>query len=247
MNFSKCSSVVLTLIWFSSFCLLPVLLWQGYFLRRAALRLPEAAPPNSGRFCSSETEMMIVGVGDSVIAGTGIGSLSNSVTARVAQTLASRFSTGVNWLTRGISGAKLEDLLARLKEEPLPGADIYLVSIGVNDVTGMTSLARWQLQVSELVTLLDERALILILGVPPMQHFAVIPWPLRQVLGVRAALLDKTFSQAAETFERVIWFDTSINFDRAYLARDGYHPNEEACVEIASKIVDSLILYRDAA
>ena len=116
MNFSKYPSVVLTLIWFSSFCLLPVLLWQGYFLRRAALRLPEAGPPNSGRFCSSETEMMIVGVGDSVIAGTGIGSLSNSVTARVAQTLASRFSTGVNWLARGISGAKLEDLLARLKD-----------------------------------------------------------------------------------------------------------------------------------
>ena len=80
------------------------------------------------------------------------------------------------------------------------------------------------------------------LGVPPMQYFPALPWPLRQVLGIRAALLDKTLRGAAETVERFVWFDASVGFDLRYLAEDGYHPNELACVEIAMKIVDALIL-----
>ena len=229
-------------MWIASFCLLPLLLWQGYYVRQSALRLPDAVPPDCGRFGRFAAELMIVGVGDSVITGTGISVLSDSLTARVAQALAERFSIGVNWRSFGISGGKLEDVLARIKEEPLPRAEIYLVSIGVNDVTGLTSLVRWQKQVAELVTLFDERALILMLGVPPMQYFPALPWPLRQVLGIRAALLDKTLRGAAETVERFVWFDASVGFDLRYLAEDGYHPNDLACVEIAMKIVDALIL-----
>ena len=242
LNFGKYSKVLLVMMWLASSCLLPIILLQGYRVRQAALRLPNALAPDSGRFGRGAQEVMIVGVGDSVITGTGIRVLSDSITARVAHALAERFSVEVNWRSCGINGGKLEDVLKRVKEEPLPVAEIYLVSIGVNDVTGLTSLVRWQKQVVEFVNLLDEKALILMLGVPPMQRFLIMPSPLRQVFGIRAALLDKTLRRLAETVERIVWFDASAGFDIRYLAQDGYHPNELACVEIASKIVDALAL-----
>ena len=243
MNYSKHSRVLLALMWTGSLWLLPILLWQGHRTRQMVVRLPEAESPNSGRFGTGETGISIVGVGDSVMAGVGVRVLSDSVTARVAHGLAEELSTDVSWHARGVNGDRLEDLLVRLKEEPLLGTDIYLVSIGVNDVTGLTSLIRWHMQIIELITLLDKRARIIMLGVPPMQYFGALPQPLRQVLGIRAALLDKTLRQVADTVDRVVWLDASINFERGHLAEDGYHPNERACMEIAAKIVDALMLH----
>ena len=230
-------------MWTCSLLLLPVLLLQGYRTRRVVVRLQEAKPPNSGRFGTGKAGISIAGVGDSVIAGVGVRVLSDSVTARVAYTLAEEHSTGVSWHANGINGDRLEDLLGRLKNESWPAADIYLISIGVNDVTRLTSLVSWHMQIIELITLLDKSAHIIMLGVPPMQYFTALPQPLRQVLGIRAALLDKTLRQVADTVDRVIWLDASVSFEQGYLAEDGYHPNERACVEIAEKIVDALTLH----
>ncbi|MCS5573911.1 MAG: SGNH/GDSL hydrolase family protein [Pseudomonadales bacterium] len=244
LNYHNHSRLVLALMWTASLVLLPILVWQGHRTRQMALRLPEAESPDSGHFGTGESEISIVGLGDSVIAGIGIKVLSDSVTARVADSLAQELSTAISWRASGINGERLANLLFRLKKEPLPQADIYLVSIGVNDVTGLTPLVRWQMQVIELITLLDRRGRIVLLGVPPMQYFTALPQPLRQVLGIRAALLDKTLREVADTVERVVWLDASVNFDHRHLAQDGYHPNEVACVEMAAKIVDALMLRR---
>ena len=66
------SRLVLALMWTASLVLLPILLWQGHRTRQMALRLPEAESPDSGQFGTGESEISIVGLGDSVIAGIGI-------------------------------------------------------------------------------------------------------------------------------------------------------------------------------
>ena len=245
LNFRRRSRAMLALLWAASLLLLPLLVWQGWRTRQTALHLPEAEPPDRGQFGQGESGPTVVGLGDSVIAGVGVQVLSESLTGSVARCLAERLDREVSWQTIGTNGYRLVDLLGRLKTEPVSPADIYLVSIGVNDVTGLTSLLRWQMQVIELTSILDNTSTLVLLGVPPMQYFTALPQPLRQVLGIRAALLDKTLQQVGALSARVICLETDDRISPGYLAMDGYHPSKLACLEMAGKIVDVLIQHRE--
>lgn len=240
----KHSRFQLALMWAGAMILLPVLLIQGFRTRQTALRMPEGESPNAGRFGEGEHGYHLVGIGDSVIAGVGVRTMEESLTACVARLYHEKGDVSVSWRAFGVNGEKLGELLLRLRHSPPPRGDLYLVSIGVNDVTRVTGLLRWQLQVIELISMLNRNSRIILLGVPPMEYFHALPQPLRWVLGIRAALLDRALEQVAELAHNVVWVDAAMKFDAAHLAEDGYHPNYEACMEIAAEIVDAVPLER---
>lgn len=221
--------------------LFPLLLAQGMHTKRLALRLPEAAGERLGIVGQGEPAYRVIGIGDSVIAGVGIRDMSDALVARIAHAIHAREDLTVSWEARGANGARLCDLIDSLGSSHLPAADLTVVSIGVNDVSGLTSLLRWQLQVIELMSMLGPKRRVVLLGVPPMECFHALPQPLRWVLGIRAALLDKTLQQIGGYAEQVAWLDVGLKFDAQHLAEDGYHPNETACVEIAAEIVDAVL------
>ena len=230
----------LAVLWTLSMLLFPVLLAQGMRTRRAALRLPEALGPREGLAGEGEPRFSVIGIGDSVIAGVGIDEMKDGLVASIAAAIHTRRDIPVQWLARGENGAKLADLCESLRRTPLPPADMTVVSIGVNDVSGLTSLIRWQMQVMDLMALLGPKRRVILLGVPPMEYFQALPQPLRWVLGIRAALLDKTLQQLGEYAEQVTWLNIGEKFDAGHLASDGYHPNALACVEIASEMVEAV-------
>ena len=61
-------------------------------------------------------------------------------------------------------------------------------------------------------------------SVPPLQHFAALPWLLRQVLGLRGALLDWHLRRLAHQLG-ALHCAVELEFAREYLAIDGYHPS----------------------
>lgn len=229
-------------MWTASLLMFPLLLAQAIRVRKLAMRLPVGHPPNTGQQGEGEAEFSIVGLGDSVIAGVGVAKMADSLTARIAGEFHRVSGKTVAWEARGENGARLAELLSDLKQVSLPKADLIIVSIGVNDVSGLTGLIRWQMQVMALVTVLGNRQQVVLLGVPPMEFFHALPQPLRWVLGLRAALLDKTLQQVGDVLKNVTWVDTGMKFDAAHLAVDGYHPNERACVEIAGQIVNAVLI-----
>lgn len=230
----------LALLWALSMLLFPLLLAQGMRTRRVALRLPEAAGPREGVVGEGEPQFSVIGVGDSVIAGVGISEMKDALVARIAAAIQTRQGISVKWLARGDNGAKLADLCESLRQAPLPPADMTVVSIGVNDVSSLTSLIRWQLEVMDLMALLGPQRRVILLGVPPMEFFLALPQPLRWVLGIRAALLDKTLQQLGQYAAQVTWLNIGPKFDAEHLASDGYHPNELACLEIATEMVEAV-------
>lgn len=237
MNLSNQSRLGLSLLWTLSLFLFPLLLLQGLYTRRTALRLPDGEPPNEGETGSGDEVFRILGVGDSVIAGTGLKSLRDSVTCQLATAISDRACVTCAWSARGVNGHAIADLISEVEKMPTTKHDLILVSIGVNDVTRLTGLLRWQLQLTQLIPLLTERAdKIVFLGVPPMEYFTALPQPLRWVLGVRAAMLDQSLKQSAELLPQVDWLALGMKFDAEHLAEDGYHPNEIACREIATHI-----------
>lgn len=241
MHLGKLSLLQLSLLWTLALVISPLLFLQGMVVRRTAKRLPEGQPPAEGSFGDGEA-LKLVGLGDSVIAGVGVADMQDSLTAQLAAHIASRLKLKVDWKAEGNNGENSTGLLARLKSSGIPGADVYVVSIGVNDVTSLAGLVRWQFNVTELLALLRERKprQVVMLAVPPMQRFWALPQPLRWALGVRAAMLNHTLRQAAILLDDVSLLDLSFKMDADHLAEDGYHPGPLACREMAEALAERL-------
>lgn len=231
--------IKLALIWTACLFLLPILMIQGVWTRVRALRLPDAeGDRNSGKRGQSH----IIGIGDSVIAGVGIGEQRDAMTAQLASKLTEDQSQPVSWSAFGVNGDRVQNLIARLKliEDDTP--DLVLISIGVNDVSHLTSVTKWQLEIATLIADLKEKfgAPIVFLGLPPMGKFPALPQPLRFALGIRAAMLDLTFKQAGELINDVYWIEIQAPERDLPMAEDGYHPSAIACALIAATIVKKI-------
>ena len=183
---------------------------------------------------SSETTnqpLRLLGLGDSVIAGVGLASTESTVTARLADRLNQHLGRAIDWRILGEDGAKISDTQRMLGASEFESFDWIVVSVGVNDVTGLTSLVRWQQGLLGLISDIKARsshATVVFLQLPPMGRFEMIPQPLRAVLGIRAAMLRHVLTWIVEAHRGVWMIDPSRLFDPAYMAEDGYHPNETA-------------------
>ena len=178
------------LFWLS----LPLLVPQAMAVRRRALRLPAAGGPDHGVFGQGDP-LELLALGDSIIAGVGAGHSRDALPAQFAAALASPGRHQVHWLARGDSGDVVDDLLTTINTlDAGTQAHVILVSIGVNEVTGLSSSRKWRRGLQQLIDTLRSRwphALLMFLGLPPMADFPALPQPLASTLGKRAAHFDR--------------------------------------------------------
>lgn len=230
--------------------LLPLSAMQGLWIRRTALRLPEASGARAGIVGQGE-ELHLLALGDSIIAGVGTGSVAKSMPVQFAQALASTRKCSVRWQVIGANGANISDLRRSIHQ--LTGqqhADLILISIGVNDVTGLSSTRQWRYQVNQLVSQLNEkwpRARVIFVGLPPMGKFPLPPQPLRFTLGQRASTLDSIAAEIITKQELMLHVPTEINPGEQEFCEDGFHPSAESCAYWASVLAqrfeaDNLVL-----
>ena len=194
--------------------------------------------------------LKLLGLGDSVIAGVGLASTESTITARLADRLNQHLGKAIDWRILGKDGAKIIDTQRMLAATDSEAFDWIVVSVGVNDVTGLTSLVKWQQGLLGLISDIRVRssnANVVFLQVPPMGRFEMIPQPLRGVLGIRAAMLRKVLIWIVEAHRGVWMIDPSRLFDPAYMAEDGYHPNETAVDWIASEICETVNVTESAS
>ena len=119
--------------------LLPLSAVQGLWVRRTALRLPEARGARTGTIGQGE-ELHLLALGDSIIAGVGTGSVEKSMPVQFAQSLATTRNISVHWQVIGANGADISDLRYSIRQlDDQQQVDVILISIGVNDVTGLSS------------------------------------------------------------------------------------------------------------
>src|ERR1700756_5186887 len=97
----------------------PILLAQARWLRRTALRLPEAAGPRSGMEGATDgaaEPLRILVVGDSSAAGVGVAEQANALAQPVARLLAVATGRPVAWqlvAKSGVNTREAFDLLTR--------------------------------------------------------------------------------------------------------------------------------------
>jgi len=214
--------------WLAVVVLSPVLVLQAVHTRRRALRLPPAAGPRCG-LAGAELPgepLRVLVLGESTVVGVGVTCLRSALVGQLAEALAVRYARPVAWRAcgeNGITAAQAcERLLPQVLDEPF---DLALLVFGVNDTTHLTSLRRWRVSLGSMAGALALRgAQVAFSGVPPLQHFSALPWLLRRVLGLRAALLDASLRQLAGCLGAG-HHSVSLKFSTDYLALDGYHPS----------------------
>ncbi|HEY5774786.1 MAG TPA: SGNH/GDSL hydrolase family protein [Xanthomonadales bacterium] len=229
---------------------LPVSAVQGLWLRRTAIRLPEAGGARNG-VSGRGTELHLLALGDSIIAGVGTGNMAHSLPVQFARALAKNRQCSVHWHAHGANGAAISDLrqsMAGLAHDRQ--ADVVLISIGVNDVTGLSSTRHWRSELEQL--LLDirgrwPRARVLFAGLPPMGRFPLPPQPLRFTLGHRAATLDAIAAAVISGQPGMLHIPTDINPLQQEFCEDGFHPSAQSCAywanELASRFeADNLVI-----
>lgn len=222
----------------------PFLIPQALYVRRNAPRFAPAGGPQKGSVGDGD-EVHLLAIGDSIIAGVGATELSRALVGETANALAEYRGCRVSWRALGVSGYDSAKVLEHLVPE-LPDVtfDYVVVSVGVNDVTGLTTTRQWRRNLSRLLNTLHTRyptARIALAGLPPLHGFPLLPQPLRAVFGLRARAFDEIAMEVVVADQNALHVPLDFDPDPTKFSPDGYHPSEESYVEFGQHMADRLL------
>lgn len=224
---------------FTKLTLSPLLVAQGLRTRKRALELPEAAGPREGLADEAGGDagdppvppLRLLILGDSSAAGVGAATQDEALAGHLSRELAQRLSQPVAWQLVARIGLTTHGALTWVQAEPPKPCDVVLTVLGVNDVLAQVSPARAVSEREALWSLLRERCgprLFLWSAAPPLEHFPLLPWPLRSVLGNDARQINRAQTQWAG--ERgIVHVELPAELADGQLAvsemaEDGFHP-----------------------
>ena len=225
--------------------LLPILIAQGYWIRKSTPRLPDAAGPLKGSVTGAGEPLRLIALGESTVAGVGARTHESALTGQLAFALRRKTNRGVNWMVVARSGINARD--CRLELVPkLRGlnADVVAIALGVNDSIEFHSARRWASDIERLIDSVRAEvgdALVLLSGVPPLNYFPALPQPLSFVLGSRSASLERATVVLAKKLTGVVHVPFSMERDRCgdLFCADGFHPSELGYKEWADQLASA--------
>lgn len=222
--------------------LLPLLMVQGYWLRRTTPRLPDAAGPLEGTVAGGGKPLRLIALGESTVAGIGARTHETGLAGQLALALNRETRRSVDWAVVARSGINARKCRAELVPKLAGGrADVVMIALGVNDAIEFHTSRRWASDIEALIE--DVRAqvgdaLVLLAGVPPLNYFPVLPQPLSFVLGARSAALERASVDLVEKLKRVVYVPFRIEREHSgdLFCADGFHPSELGYSEWAEQL-----------
>lgn len=201
-------------------------------VRRAAHaplpRFPDHDP--SGQYGQPHTRHVRLAVlGDSSITGPGLPSPSSCWIAQ----LVDRLPWDVELTSHARGGSRARDVLVTqapraVQERP----DLFVVSVGANDVLHLTPARQYGRDLSLLLDQLLPVAPVVALGIGDLSVIPRIPWSLRPALAHRCATLDRVHARATARRRGVVRVPVAELSDphfrrggRGLFVEDLFHPN----------------------
>lgn len=224
--------------------LMPFLAPQAIYVRKTAPRFRPADGPRRGS-AGSGREVRMLAIGDSIIAGVGARHLSRALVGQTAAALADTLNCRVSWQAIGTSGYNSEKILKRLVPQlPQGEFDYMIVSVGVNDITGLRSLSSWRRNLRQLLIELSVHspgAVIAVAGIPPLGGFPLLPQPLRAASGMRGHTFDLAGREVVSSFQHAVHVPVEFEPRPENFAADGFHPSEEGYRDFGRSMAMRLI------
>jgi lysophospholipase L1-like esterase len=216
---------------------------QGLWLRRTAPRFG-AAPGETFGVVGIGDKISLVAIGDSIVEGVGAGCADNALAGATAKHLARILEAEISWQTVGKIGATsfsvLKELVPLLSQNPV---DVFVVSVGVNDVTSLSRTGRWDANLTALFKSLrahSPQATIVMVGVPPLGGFPLLPKILQLAFGMRGETFDVVARQIIQRMNGVIHVPLDFDPQPEKFSADGYHPNADSYSEIGLAVAEAI-------
>ncbi len=229
-----------TLRYLACFPLLPLMALQGRHVRRITPVLPEAAGATAGAFAAEGVPVRLLVLGESTAAGCGVSDHSQGMGGQLAAALSQQLDRPVTWRVVGRNGVTAKVTRQQLLPlVPLEPVDLVAVLLGVNDTKNLTPTRRWQADVRRLLCDLRIRvgpAKLLVSAVPPMGSFPALPSPLRQFLGLRAALMDAALRAVLAQLTDAAWAGPIGPLPPETFCADRFHPGAEGYAQWAEAL-----------
>lgn len=169
----------------------------------------------------------MAGIGHTEVEGTLVGHLT--------RLLAEKTGRGVEWHNLAHNGSCSQSLLQLLPAD-LPQVDLWIVSVGVNDAL---RLRNPQVYGQNLARLADRSPKVpwLWVGLPNLNDFPCIPYPLRSFLAWRVSKLESTALSLPQPW-RSFQLKTRHTLDT--FSPDLFHPGALGCRIWAEKLLPTL-------
>ncbi|WP_151749340.1 SGNH/GDSL hydrolase family protein [Acinetobacter seifertii] len=227
----------------STLLLLPVLFVQGSKVRKNTPRLLEPKGEREGSIGQGKPLSLLI-LGDSAAAGVGVETQNDALSGAIIQELQNEFF--LQWKLHAKTGDTTRQVFHALQHLEERKYDVIVTSIGVNDVTELTSAKSWIQQQKQLFEHIQKRfqpKLIIVSGVPPMQHFPALPNPLAWLFGQYAEQMNQKLQQwlAPQSQFKFLQYDIeTFQAMNLSMASDGFHPSKEV-YEIWGRQIAALV------
>ncbi|MEQ1108721.1 SGNH/GDSL hydrolase family protein [Acinetobacter seifertii] len=227
----------------STLLLLPVLFVQGSKVRKNTPRLLEPKGEREGSIGQGKPLSLLI-LGDSAAAGVGVETQNDALSGAIIQELKNEFF--LQWKLHAKTGDTTRQVFHGLQHLEEWKYDVIVTSIGVNDVTKLTSAKSWIQQQKQLFEHIQKRfqpKLIIVSGVPPMQHFPALPNPLAWLFGQYAEQMNQKLHQwlAPQSQFKFLQYDIeTFQAMNLTMASDGFHPSKEV-YEIWGRQIAALV------
>lgn len=227
----------------STLFLMPIIVAQGIVVKQRTPKLLEPIGERQGIVGFGRPLSLLI-LGDSAAAGVGVEYQHQALSGVLLSQLMNEYK--LTWALHAKTGNNTRQVIDAINALEPQVYDVIITSIGVNDVTKLTSTRLWIKQQKQLFTELRKKfdpKLIIVTGVPPMQYFPALPHPLAWIFGKHAQQMNKKLQGylSTEPIFKFIEFDLE-HFQEMNLpmAIDGFHPSKEI-YEIWGKQVASLV------
>ncbi|MCH2001185.1 MULTISPECIES: SGNH/GDSL hydrolase family protein [Acinetobacter] len=227
----------------STLLLLPILFVQGNKVRKNTPRLLEPKGEREGGIGQGKPLSLLI-LGDSAAAGVGVETQKDALSGAIIQELQNEFF--LQWKLHAKTGDTTRQVFHALQHLEERKYDVIVTSIGVNDVTKLTSAKSWIQQQKQLFEHIQKRfqpKLIIVSGVPPMQHFPALPNPLAWLFGQYAEQMNQKLQQwlAPQSQFKFLQYDIeTFQAMNLTMASDGFHPSKEV-YEIWGRQIAALV------
>lgn len=218
----------------------PVLLLQGWWVRRKTPKLPEPVTQSTG-VCGQGPAFSLLLLGDSSAAGVGAPLAEQSLLGQLLLLLSQKHQVSYKMLAE--TGKKTSEMILDLKPEKSQHYDLVVTALGVNDVTSQVAIADWKRQQEQLIVVIQEKFTpkqIIMSGLPPVGLFPALSWPLNAYMGAYADQLNRTLQELLVQHEQVDFLTLRDYPDSAKAATDGFHPGPVVYQMWAQNTVDSI-------
>lgn len=242
MKFVKIYSIIFQLI---QFTLLPLLIWQGKSVRKKVLKLPEATGKRFGTVGKGKN-LKILFIGDSSACGVGVKNIEQSLSGGLIKNLKNKYKCTWKIIAKsGVNTNQLIDLITIKKDETF---SIVIISVGMNDITSVSSLKLWSANLKKLESILLKKFSInyyIYSGMPPVHKLYIIPIPLRYFLSLKALLFDNYLRSKCSNLYKFEYININkLSSKKDMVATDGFHPSENFYTIWSNKIAQKIKLVK---